>query len=162
MIFNEEMKADGSYGDDIDALVKDPDTIEGVDAIADEINSVMGENALSSLTYFAGGEEAIKHFAESADLKVLVESRRMPKKSFTRLSKNDDLLRRERLATLILAREAKDPLFFKLAKNRVQERKLRAAIFKKYGNKASRIAKRSQMKHMKTMRKLPSLPKITF
>ena len=78
------------------------------------------------------------------------------------MNKNDDFTRRAHLASLILARNAKDPLFNKLALNRVKERQLRAAIFKKYETKARAVAKKSQAQHIKTMKKMPSLPKITM
>ena len=81
----------------------------------------------------------------------------MSKKTFVRLGKNDDLTRRKNMACLIIAREKKDPLFNKLALNRIKERQLRQQIFKKYGNLADKIAKKSQQKHIKDMRKMPAL-----
>lgn len=84
----------------------------------------------------------------------------MSKKTFVRLNKNDDFTRRAHLASLILARNAKDPLFNKLALNRVKERQLRAAIFKKYETKARNVAKKSQIQHIKAMKKMPALPTI--
>ena len=86
----------------------------------------------------------------------------MPKKTFVRLGKADDLQRRKNMACLILARENNDPLFKKLAKNRLQERKIRNAIYKRYGNKADRVAKISQKQHIKDMQKMKALPAIQF
>ena len=86
----------------------------------------------------------------------------MSKRTFVRLGKNDDLTRRKNMACLIIAREKKDPLFNKLALNRVKERQLRQQIFKKYGHMADRIAKKSQVKHIKDMKKMKALPKIQF
>lgn len=129
---------------------------------AAEINKVLGESALENITFFEGGEEVQKSFIESAEVQALVEARKMSKKTFVRLNKNDDFTRRAHLASLILARNAGDPLFKKLAINRVNERKLRGMIFKKYEAKAKVVAKKSQAQHIKTMKKMPSLPKITM
>ena len=161
MIFNSYLEADETTAmDDVDGLVnKDPDTEEGADNIAKEIEANMQSSALESLIYFDGGEKALKEFCNSEEAQVLVESRRMSKKTFVRLGKNDDLTRREHMASLIIAREKKDPLFNKLALNRIKERKLRDQIFKKYGAAAKRVAKRSQNKHIKDMRKMPALAK---
>jgi hypothetical protein len=164
MIFNSllesEEVASAVGADDVDGLQnKDPETEEGSDNIAKEIETNMQAAALESLTYFDGGEEAIREFCQSDEAQVLVEARKMSKRTFVRLGKNDDLTRRKNMACLIIAREKKDPLFNKLALNRVKERQLRKAIFKKYGNMATRIAKKSQTKHIKDMKKMPPLEK---
>ena len=86
----------------------------------------------------------------------------MSKKTFVRLGKTDDLTRRTNLACLILARENKDPLWKKLAINRVNERKIRNAIYNRYRNKGARIAKLSQKQHIKDMQKMKALPAIKF
>lgn len=149
--------------DDIDALVEhDPDSAEGIDAMADEVEQHMTAAALEAVTYFENGEAAVHNFTESAEVQALVESRRLAKNTVVRLNRNDDLQRRSNLACLVLAKKHNDSLWTKLAQNRVRERKLRNAIYKKYRNKANIIAKRSQIKHVKTLRKLPSLPKITL
>ena len=161
MLFNNFLEADDiSKAEDVDGLQnKDPETEEGVDNIAKEIETNIQTAALESLTYFDGGDQAIKEFCQSEEAQVLVESRKMSKKTFVRLGKNDDLTRRKNMACLIIAREKKDPLFNKLALNRVKERQLRQQIFKKYGNLADRIAKKSQQKHIKDMKKMPALQK---
>ena len=147
--------------DDVDlAIEKDPDTEEGIDSIANDVENLMMQTAMESATYFDGGEEAVKSFTESAEVKALVEGRKLAKKTFVRLGKNDDLKRRAHLASIIIAKEKKDPLFKALALNRVKERKLRNAIFAKYGNKAMMVAKRSQKQHIKVMSKMPALPAI--
>ena len=153
---------DANTINDIDLVAADPNTEEGLEAMASEVEGNMQAAALESVTYFDGGEGAQKSFIESAEVQALVEARKMSKHTFVRLNKNDDFTRRAHLASLLLARNAKDPLFNKLALNRVKERQLRAAIFKKYESKARMVAKKSQVQHIKNMKKMPALPKITF
>ena len=143
-------------------LNKDPDTEVGLNNIANDVENLMQQAALESVNYFENGEDALKHFRESAEVKALVESRKMSKKTFVRLGKQDDLTRRAHLASIIIAKEKNDPLFHQLALNRVRERKLRTAIFKKYETKANAVAKKSQKEHIKAMRTMPSLPKVSF
>lgn len=158
MLFNNYIKEEADINDvDILAGEADPETEEGMDAIAAEVENNMQASALESMTYFTNGEEVRKSFIESTEVQALVEAKKMSKKTFVRLNKNDDLTRRENLASLILARNAKDPLFTKLALNRKNERKLRNAIFTKYGNKARIIAKRSQQTHIKNSKTLPPI-----
>lgn len=140
----------------------DPNSEVALDAMAEELENLCTENALSAVRYFDGGEEAVKSFTESAEVQSMLESRKFSKATYVRLNKSDDLQRRTHLAALILAKEHNDALWKKLAQNRVRERKLRAAIFAKYGNKAAIVARKSQIVHQKKMRKLPSLPKIKF
>ena len=130
--------------------------------IAAEVERNMQESALSNLGFFEGGEEAVNEFCQSDEAQALLEARKMAKRTFVRLGKNDDLQRRTNMGCLILAREANDPLFKKLALNRVQERKLRNVLFKKYGKKAQRIAIISQKKHIKDMKTMKALPVIKF
>lgn len=161
MIFNsylEEASEDQVDTNDVDVVANDAETND--DAIADEIESNMQQAALENVSYFENGEEALKEFCQSDEVQALMEARKMSKKTFVRIGQNDDLTRRKNMACLILARENKDPLFFKLAKNRQQERKLRNAIYKRYGNKAGKVAKLSQKKHIKDMRKMKALPMI--
>jgi ribulose bisphosphate carboxylase small subunit len=147
--------------DELDKVLnKDPDTPEGIEAIASDVENIMMQSALESVVYFDGGEEALNNFMESGQLQKLDEARKMSKKTYVRLNKDDDLTRRAHLASIVIAKEKNDPLFHQLALNRVKERKLRNAIFKKYGNKAGLVAKRSQKQHIKAMRKMPALPMI--
>lgn len=160
MIFNKFNEAESAETVEVDGLQnKDPNTAEGMDNIADEIETNMQTSALEAATYFDGGDRALREFCQSEDAQVLVESRKMSKRTFVRLGKNDDLTRRVNMACLILAREHKDPLFNKLALNRVKERKLRKAIFAKYSAKATKAAKVSQLKHIKDMKKMPAIQK---
>ena len=165
MIFDQNYNETSVMDDDtndVDLVNKDPDTEEGQKAIANEIEDNCRQQALESLTYFENGEQALKEFCNSEEVQALVEARKMPKKTFVRLGKADDLQRRKNMACLILARENNDPLFKKLAKNRLQERKIRNAIYKRYGNKADRVAKISQKQHIKDMQKMKALPAIQF
>ena len=163
MLFNNYIKeSDDMETNDIDAVNKDPDTEEGAMNIANEIERACEESALENITFFENGEQALKEFCESEQVQALVEARKMSKKTFVRLGKTDDLTRRTNLACLILARENHDPLWKKLALNRVNERKIRNAIYKRYRNKGERIAKLSQKQHIKDMQKMKALPAIKF
>lgn len=161
MLFGNKIYTEGAEAsvNDVDLLAgdADPNTEAGQEAIAAEVENNMQAAALESMTYFDGGEEAQKAFSESAEVQALVEAQKMSKKTFVRLNKKDDLTRRAHLASLILARNAKDPLFTKLAQNRVKERQLRKQIFARYQNKAVLIAKRSQKQHIKTAAPLPKV-----
>lgn len=128
-----------------------------MDAAAEEVERAMLGEAMSNMDYFENGEEALKNVCESAEMHALVEAGKMPKHTFVRLSKVADRTRREHLASLVLAKQANDPLFAQLALNRVKERKLRKAIFAKYASKAKRVALISQKKHIKTMKTLPPI-----
>lgn len=138
------------------------DTPEGEMRVANEVEEHEREAACEAVTYFEGGEEALREFTESADVQGLLEARKMSRKTFVRLGKTDDLTRRKNMACLIIAREKNDPLFKQLADNRKKERKLRNAIYNRYKNQAERIAKISQKKHIKDMQHMKALPKVTI
>lgn len=159
-----ESEEDALEQDDIDIVAGDydPDSAEGIEAMANEVEQHMTTAALEAVSYFEGGQEAVHKLVESAEMQALVEMRKVPKQTFVRLNKNDDLHRRSRLACLVLAKKHNDPLWEKLAQNRVKEKKIRNAIYAKYGNKANVVARKSQIQHMKAARKLPDLPKIKF
>lgn len=165
MIFNSIKESDeyqdaSEYIDPIDDD-KDPDSAEGVEAIAAEVEDHMQQSALESVSYFENGDKAVKNFLESTEVQNLCEANsRYMKNTYVRLNKNDDLQRRTNLAALVIAREKNDILWKKLADNRVKERKLRQAIYRKYGRQAEKIAKKSQIVHIKNARKLPALPRI--
>ena len=94
-------------------------------------------------------DEKIQEFCQSPEAEALVEAGVMRKKTLVRLSKKDDFSRRRTMAAFTIAREKKDPLWSKLVKNRVQERKLIGEIVKKYGGKADRVAKVGQKEYLK-------------
>lgn len=136
-------------------------------AAASVVEEMCRTQALESATYFEGGDTAVQNFCEQCEVVdeefgAIQEARKMAKNTYVRLSKNDDFHRRQNMACLVLAKQANDPLFKKLAENRRKERALRSALFKKYGARAKRVANLSQRKHIKDMRKMPALPKIKF
>jgi hypothetical protein len=98
-------------------------------------------------------DEQIQEFCHSDEAEALVEAGVMRKKTLVRLSKKDDVSRRRTMAAFSIARSKKDPLWTKLVKNRVQERKLIGAIVKKYGSKAEKVAKVGQKNYLK--KKMP-------
>lgn len=158
---------DNFINEGADVEAKEDDGILGVnvgeksdDDIAREVEANMQQAALENVCFFENGEEALKEFATSEAAQAMLEARKMSKRTFVRLGQNDDLTRRTNMTCLILAREKKDPLFDKLAANRIKEREIRGAIYKKYGHIAGRIAVLSQKKHIKDMRKMKSLPAI--
>lgn len=140
----------------------DPNSSEGITAIAQKVEDLMTASALEASTFFENGEEAVKNFVESAEVTALVEARKMSKKTFVRLSKNDDLQRRKNLSALMLAKEHKDSLWTKWSTARIRERQYRNQIYNKYENKATVVARKSQQQHIKNSRNLPALPKITM
>ena len=85
-----------------------------------------------------------KAFLESEECAVLEAKKLISRKTIVRLNKNDDLTRRTGMAALQLAKDNNDSLWKKLVKNRIQERKLLAAIKKKYANKAQIAARQGQ------------------
>ena len=94
-------------------------------------------------------DERIQEFCESDEAQALVEAGVMRKKTLVRLSKKDDMSRRRTMAAFTIARDKKDPVWAKLVKNRVQERKLIGDIVRKYGNQAERVAKVGQKEYLK-------------
>ena len=94
-------------------------------------------------------DEQIQEFCNSPEAEQMVQEGTMRKKTLVRLSKKDDMSRRRTMAAFSIAREKKDPLWTKLVKNRVQERKLIGEIVKKYGGKADRVAKAGQKEYLK-------------
>lgn len=87
---------------------------------------------------------------------ALVEAKVLGKNTMVRLSKTDDLERRITMTAMQMARDNNDPLFEKLALNRVKEKELLQKIRGKYGMKAEKEAKIAQKEYIKTMKKVPS------
>lgn len=94
-------------------------------------------------------DEQMKMFLESDLCEALVEAGKFRKKTIVRLSGQADLSRRNKLAAMALAKQSKDPLFKKLARNRVIERELLGKIMQKYGSKGAKIARKSQRDYIK-------------
>lgn len=94
-------------------------------------------------------ETEIKQFCESKEAEALVEAGKMSKKTIVRLSKNDDLARRKKMAAYQLAKDNNDSLWNQLVKNRIKERELIEKIELKYNNKAEQLAKLGQKDYLK-------------
>lgn len=87
-------------------------------------------------------------FVESDEAKAMVEGGILNKKTLVRLTKKDDLSRRSTMAAFQLAKEADDPLWQQLVKNRIKERELIAKIESKYASKAEKSAKIGQKEYL--------------
>lgn len=92
--------------------------------------------------HYADSDSKKRELLEEAD--VLMEAKKISRRTIVKLNKNDDLTRRTGMAALQLAKDNHDTLWNKLVKNRIQERKLLAAIKKKYANKAQIVARQGQ------------------
>lgn len=125
------------YGNGVDQALGDVTIPEGLleSYIVDEVSHL--------------SDEKIQEFCKSPEAEALVEAGVMRKKTLVRLSKKDDFSRRRTMAAFAIAREKKDPLWDKLVKNRVNERKLIGEIVRKYGGKAERTAKIGQREYLK-------------
>lgn len=90
-----------------------------------------------------------EEFVKSEQAKVMVEAGLISRKTLVRLSKEDDLSRRLKMASLQLAKDSDDVLYDQLTKVRVKERELLDKITNKYTNKATRVAKIGQKDYLK-------------
>lgn len=125
-------------------------------SLVTSVEEMANSNALLELFYvddiLRGTSEEIKEFCESEEAQVLVEKQVLNKPTLHRLSKIDDLKRRQKLAAYMLASSANDPLFAKLVKYQKLKKEYSNKILKKYGNKALRIAKMNQKDYIKKAR----------
>lgn len=129
--------------------------IFGSEILGTVCEGVNMENLVEKFLYddiSRGSEEQIKEFCESAEAKALLEKGVFKKPTLMRLGKADDLKRRQKLTAFELAKQANDPLWTKLVKNRKQEKMLIGKIMKKYGNKAEKVAKVAQKDYIKAAR----------
>ena len=94
-------------------------------------------------------DSALKAFIESDQCKALQEKTAFAKPTLMRLGKDADKLRRIRLMCYTLAKNNKDQNWVKCQKYRALWKKYRAAIFKKYGNAATRLATIAQKNYIK-------------
>ena len=94
-------------------------------------------------------DTALKNFMESDQCKALQEKTAFAKPTLMRLGKDADKLRRIRLMCYTLAKNNKDQNWVKCQKYRALWKKYRAAIFKKYGNAATRLATIAQKNYIK-------------
>lgn len=105
-----------------------------------------------------GDADQIHEFCESAIAQVLQEKQVLNKGTLMRLSKADDEKRRIKLVAYQLAKDAKDPDWDKMQKYRAEWKKYRGKIMRKYGARATKIAKQAQKEYIKNARKEPSEP----
>ena len=98
-------------------------------------------------------EEGIKEWCESPECLGLQEANVLKKSTAMRLSKADDFKRREKIAAYALARQANDPLYAKMLKQRSLWKQTSNKILAKYGTKANRLAKKGQAAYMKDYKK---------
>ena len=94
--------------------------------------------------------DQIKEFCESEEAKILVEKAVLKKPTLIRLGKADDEKRRIKLMAYQLAKEAKDPEWEKLKKYTALRKQSIAKIMKKYGMKATKMAKIAQKNYIAT------------
>ena len=121
------------------------ESIETAFADPNAIISQMIEMEVSQLP-----QEKIEEFCAPGGVgETLVQEGKLHKKTLVRLSKKDDLTRRQKIIALNLAKENNDPLWDKLALNRVKERELISKIVAKYGNKSQKLAVKSQKDFLK-------------
>lgn len=97
-------------------------------------------------------DEDRQEFIQSEACTALVEAGKFKRNTIVRLNKTDDLSRRTTMAAMQLAKENNDPLYEKLALNRVKERELLDQINAKYEQKATRLAKMGQNEFIKKLR----------
>ena len=103
-------------------------------------------------------QEKINEFCAPGGVgEQLVQEGKLRRNTLVRLNKQDDFTRRKHMNALQLAKEANDPLWAKLAKNRVNERKLLNAIYKKYDSKSNTVTRKQQNEWLHGSK--PILPK---
>lgn len=138
----------GLYGSKplLDPLTEAAQEVENVDELLEAYIAY----ELSQLT-----PEQFKTFTESEECQAMLEKRLVGRNTLVRLSKNDDLTRRTKMAAFQIAKEKNDPLWEKLVKNRIKERQLIGQIVKKYGTKGQRAAKVGQRQYLTG--KIPSV-----
>ena len=98
-------------------------------------------------------DDDVKAWCESDEAKALQEANVLKKSTAMRLSKQDDFKRREKIAAYALARQANDPLYAKMLKQRSLWKQTSNKILAKYGTKANRLAKKGQAAYMKDYKK---------
>lgn len=123
-------------------LFTNPNAIEEAKSVEMELNMDELLEAFFYDDHYSDSDEDKRELLESSD--ALLETKKISRKTIVRLNKNDDLTRRTGMAALQLAKDNNDALWKKLVKNRIMERKLLAAIKKKYANKAQLAARKGQ------------------
>lgn len=121
---------------------------ESIDKAFSDPNSIIGQMIEMEVSQLP--QEKIEEFCAPGGVgETLVSEGKLSKKTIVRLSKKDDLTKRQKMIALNLAKEAGDPLWDKLALNRVKERELIGKIMAKYGNKSKKLAVQAQKDFLK-------------
>lgn len=94
-------------------------------------------------------ESQLQEFINSPEAEAMIEAGLISRKTLIRLSKNDDLSRRTKMAAFQLAKEADDPLWRQLVKVQMKRRELITKIMNKYSTKAGKAAKIGQRNYLK-------------
>lgn len=139
----------------------DVDTPDGEKEIEEEVTARVITTMVKEFANYVGGEEFLDEMYADENVTMLVEAGRMPKKTFVKMSKDDDLERRISLACLVIAREKKEKDFYDLVKFKEKARIAREKIIKKHRSQAMRIATKSQKQHIKLTKGL-KMPKMQF
>ena len=92
----------------------------------------------------------IKEFCESEEARILEEKAVLRKPTLIRLGKADDEKRRIKLMAYQLAKESKDPEWEKLKKYTALRKQSILKIMRKYGSKATKMAKIAQKNYIAT------------
>lgn len=107
-------------------------------------NELMEAFIVDEITHLP--DNLIKEFCAPGGVgeQLVAEGKLRSKNTIVRMSKNDDLTRRKKMACLQLAKDHDDPNFKKLIVNRQRKNDLIDKIVARWGNKAEGIAKKSQ------------------
>ena len=138
---------------------------DNINDVANDINAALAVEAFNSASFFPNGEEAVNEYLnyinnnEKINISEAIISAVAKNNNIIQLNARDDMKRRARLGCLILARNAKDPLFKKLSVLRTKERALRKALFKKYMKRAYAAATLSMRKHNADVKSSSEAPK---
>lgn len=90
-------------------------------------------------------DEKIKEFCKPGGVgEQLVQEGKFRRNTLVKLSKKDDLSRRETMLAMQMAKDANDPLWRKYVINTQRRNELKAKMKKKYSMKANRAAKVAQ------------------
>lgn len=95
-------------------------------------------------------DEQIQEFCKPGGVgEALVEAGKLRRKTLVRLSKKDDMQRRQTMAELELAKQANDPIYQKLVKLHIKMKEYDQKIHQRYGHKAEKVAKIQQKEYIK-------------
>lgn len=122
--------------------------VEAIDVNMDELMEAFFYDDFANCS-----DEEKKALFESAEIALLEKKNITNRKTMVRLNKNDDISRRTTMAALQLAKDNNDPLWKALKVNRIKERKLLAAIEKKYNSRAQKVARVGQKEYLKNVNK---------